>query len=123
MLLRDLLLGRLHAGFGGLQRGADLVAADHQFQHDVLDPLHLALRRFDLVLHRVVFAVGLHFHQLVFVAGEAGVDGGEVFLEGAAAGLVGGLLLVGSRRASAARESSAWRRINRSKSGCTVLER
>ena len=97
MLLRDLLLGRLHAGFGGLQRGADLVAADHQLQHDVLDPLHLALRRFDLVLHGVVFAVRLHFHQLVFVAGEAGLNCGEVFFEGAAVGLVGGLPRFGLR--------------------------
>ncbi len=95
-LAGDVLFGRLQRRFRRLERRAQVVRRHHQLQHLILDALDVALRRLDLVLHRVVFAVGLHFHQLVFVAGEAGVDGGEVFLEGAAAGLVGGLLLVGS---------------------------
>ena len=47
------------------------------------------------MLHGGVFAVGLHFHQLVFVARKAGVEGGEFFLEGAAVGLVGSLFVLG----------------------------
>ena len=90
----DFLFRGLERGLGRLEPRRQFIGLEHLLEHLVFQPLHLALRRLDLVLHGGIFAVGLHFHQLVFVAGEAGVEGGEVFLERAPVGLVRGLFFL-----------------------------
>ena len=59
LLAFDLLLRAAEQGFRALDVGGDGIGFEHALEHLLLDDTEIGLRRRDLVLHRLVFAVGL----------------------------------------------------------------
>ena len=78
--IHGLLLGG-ELRFGTFEPGGEIVGLEHAFENLFLERLHLVLGGFDLVLHRLIFAVGLHRHQLIAKLRKAALLDGHVLLD------------------------------------------
>src|SRR6185503_11799232 len=74
LFARDSGLLRLLGGFSRLQLDGKRLGVLHVFQERVFVRAHVVLGDRHLLLHRLVFLVGLHFHQLSFVLGQPALD-------------------------------------------------
>ena len=96
----DLLLPRRQRRLGALGVGGDRVGLEHALEHLLFDSAEIGLRGGDLVLHRLVFAVGLDGGELIFELGETALIDGDVFLERAPGFLFSFSLAFAPRRRS-----------------------
>ena len=71
-----------------LDVGGDVVELDHPLEHPFLEHLDFVLGGLHLLLHRLVFAVGLDRHQLVPVLRETALVQREFLLDVPSGGLV-----------------------------------
>jgi hypothetical protein len=97
-----LLFGR-QLRLGALGGGGQLVGLHHRLQDLVLERLDLGLGELDLLLHRLIFDVGLHRHELIAEFREASLVQRDVLFDAPAGGLVAGQALLRGRQARAGR--------------------
>ena len=71
----------LECRFGRLQLRGERFGLLHVLEELVFVRAHFVLGDRHLLLHRLVFLVGLDLHQLSLVLGQAALDGGELLLD------------------------------------------
>src|SRR5262249_16891191 len=97
-----------------------LVGLDEQLEDLIFEAADAVLCHRDLVLHRGVFLVRLHLHQLVLELGETALDDGEILFERTAGALIIGLLLSGGVQVRLTRLEA---RIQRCERGWQIRQR
>ena len=80
-LARDLGLLGFQRGFRGFELRRECVGFLHALEHVRLVVADLVLGDAHLLLHRLVFLVGLHLHQLVLVLAQPALDDGEILFD------------------------------------------
>jgi hypothetical protein len=78
---RQRRLVRFQRRFCRLQSGVAIIEVHHVDEDLLLDPADLGLGGADLMLHRVIFVVGLDRHQLLFVFAEPLLGRDQILVE------------------------------------------